>query len=1072
MSSPPRGGGSAPGSADPVSLLAELAAGDVGVGAFVSADFGRNAAGDHARVFGAGGRRDGGFGGECGGEDLLVAGRGGAAVASATLDSSLSVLPPPTPQQQQKQRAPPPPPLLPAPLPFAQELLLQQAAATEEEEEAEAEERHPAPPAFTPASAFAAVFESSSSSSSSFSSSSAFSSSFSSSFSSEDGEPSSGGEQENDKSGSEEEREEEQRAALASFMTPELPEDAPLLLRQAAASLNDPRSSSSHTFLAAAEVPLAAVPAINAYWRRVLAAHGMATVADLVGTPPKAYDSTEIGAGGVGVNLDPGSRVRLAGVVVGARTPPMSFAARRRLVPYTVDVDVTDAIAERLRNSSRSDSSPSSSLPMPRVILRVTRFAAGRAAYAIASKNVQATPVGARVVVDGGVKQQQESQQYRQWQQQQQQQQQTQSSPSPASPAVLAFPPLVELDSSAEVLPAQDPRVLGRGDVSPVYGGKTAPSLRPERLDELVCLALEVLRDPTPAAMMVAASESPRAAPPPPFGAAEVGGAIPTPLSSALGLCPWSLAALEMHAPRSLASASAARKRLAVEELVVMELAMEKMRRLGGGGASGNASSSADEVSGGGEEETAEEEGPSLSSSSSPASASAPSPPGSYVVPSRAAAAAAAAALHFELTEGQRTALDEVLEDMELSSSGGGGAASASPPSAAPAPTAGRPMSRLLQGDVGSGKSAVALVALLAAVGGGAQGALMAPTEVLAAQLHRGLETLIGALAIGEDAPAAPAAFPRRPVVALLTGSTKAAERRAVLEGAASGAVDVVVGTHALASDALAFRRLGLAVVDEQHRFGVLQRSALLAKADPAPHVLSMSATPIPRSLALVASGEAACSVVEGRPPGRGAVETFVVLDRERGREAVAERLRRDLAAGGRAFIVCPRVAEADEAAEGVVTVEGKGGSGCGGEGVEGADLLPELRAAEEEYNRLLESGALGKDVKVGLLHGRMKPADKAEALDAFRSGETSVLISTSVVEVGVDVPEATAMVVEGADMFGLAQLHQLRGRVGRGGRDGVCVLMVRTERGAARLRPLVESDDGFKIAEADLRER
>ena len=428
--------------------------------------------------------------------------------------------------------------------------------------------------------------------------------------------------------------------------------------------------------------------------------------------------------------------------------------------------------------------------------------------------------------------------------------------------------------------------------------------------------------------------------------------------------------------------------------------------------------------------------------------------PGSYVVPSRAAAAAAASALHFELTEGQRTALDEVLEDMELSSSGGvkkkvgkssdgddGNASSSSPSSA----LAGRPMSRLLQGDVGSGKSAVALVALLAAVGGGAQGALMAPTEVLAAQLHAGLETLIGNLDVAEEASSSSSSsdpvFPRRPVVALLTGSTRTAERRAVLEGAASGAIDVVVGTHALSSDALAFRRLGLAVVDEQHRFGVLQRSALLAKADPSPHVLSMSATPIPRSLALVASGEAACSVVEGRPPGRGTVETFVVFDAEEGREAVAERLRRDLAAGGRAFIVCPRVAESDEGVEGgVVVTTADDKSNVEGTAAEQQQqqLLPELRAAEEEYGRLLETGALGKDVKVGLLHGRMKPADKTAALDAFRLGETRVLISTSVVEVGVDVPEATAMVVEGADMFGLAQLHQLRGsrgsrRQGRG---------------------------------------
>lgn len=392
------------------------------------------------------------------------------------------------------------------------------------------------------------------------------------------GGPRTDGEQQSDDGSEEASTEEDERAALASFMTPELPDDAPSALRRAAASLSAPAaSSSSAAFLAASEVPLAAVPAINAYWRRVLAAHGLSSVADLVGTPPKSYDSPKEGENGAIVNLDPGSRVRLAGVVVGARTPPMSFAARRKLVPYTVDVDVTDAIAERFKNSSSS--SPSSSslpMPMPRVILRVTRFAAGRAAYAVASKNSQGTPVGTRVVVDGGVRQRQESQQYRQWEQQQQMMMKSSSSPD-----LLSFPPLVELESSAEVLPALDPRVLGRGDVSPVYGGKTSPSLRPERLDELVCLALEVLRDPTPVAMMMSASESPKAGPPPPFGAAEVGGALPTQLSSALGLCPWAMAAAEMHAPKTLASASAARKRLAVEELVVMELAMEKTRRLG-----------------------------------------------------------------------------------------------------------------------------------------------------------------------------------------------------------------------------------------------------------------------------------------------------------------------------------------------------------------------------------------------------------------------------------------------------------------------------------------------------------
>ena len=1083
---------SAAAALDPVAVLSELAAGDVGVGSFVSANFGRNGAGDHALVFGARrrrGEREGGSGSEGEGDGGISTSRGSAAVSSATLRPASSVLPLPQQQQQfqqQQQQFAPPPPHPPPAAPLA---AVPAAAAAEEEQ-----------PAFTPESAFAAVFEASSSSY-------------------DDSEQQNSTGQQNDNNNqnkSEEEREEEERAALASFMTPSLPDDAPSALRAAVASLSEETgSSSSSTFLAASDVPLAAVPAINAYWRRVLSAHGYSSLADLVGAPPKSYDSPAGDAdenNGVSL-LEPGSRVRLAGVVVGARTPPASFAARRRLVPYTVDVDVTDAIAERLKASSRNSSSnsSSSSLPMPRVILRVTRFAAGRAAYAIASKNSEATPLGSRVVIDGGVKHQQQSQQYRQWQRHVEAAAASSSSSQPSSISI-TFPPLVELDSSTEVLPAADPRVLGRGDVTPVYAGKTAPNLRPERIDELVCFALEAVRDPTTAAMMMSASETPRALPPPPFGAAVVGGAIPTPLSSALGLCPWSLAAVEVHAPKSLASASAARKRLAVEELVVMELAMEKMRRTGGGGGM-SAASSAEEASSSSEEEVAEDD----ESESFSLSSSSPPTPGSYLVPSRAAAAAAAAALHFELTEGQRVALDEVLEDMELSSSGGGGgkeeeamktsgssfdesfdddaessSSLASASSTSTSSTAGRPMSRLLQGDVGSGKSAVALVALLAAVGGGAQGALMAPTEVLAAQLHKGLETLISNLEIWGSSSSSssssstsnsPPVFARRPVVALLTGSTKAAERRAVLQGAASGTIDVVVGTHALSSDAVTFKKLGLAVVDEQHRFGVLQRSALLAKADPAPHVLSMSATPIPRSLALVASGEAACSVVEGRPPGRGKVETFVVFDREQGREAVAERLRRDLAAGGRAFIVCPRVAEADEGTEGVVMVNEKSGNGSGsGSGSDGGgssstveqqqQLLPELRAAEEEYNRLLETGALGKDVKVGLLHGRMKPAEKTAALDAFRTGETSVLISTSVVEVGVDVPEATAMVVEGADRFGLAQLHQLRGRVGRGGKDGVCVLMVRTERGAARLQPLVESDDGFRIAEADLKER
>ena len=563
---------------------------------------------------------------------------------------------------------------------------------------------------------------------------------------------------------------------------------------------------------------------------------------------------------------------------------------------------------------------------------RVTaiKFFAGRAARFAADKTVATLPPGTRVVLLVTLK----------------------DAPPPPAGGAAAW----ETDGAVDVLPASDPkasRVL-----APVYAARTP--LKPDRVDDAVATVLAALPGGT-------------------------GGALPDGVARAAALGAWRAACATLHEPPSLASAAAARRRLALEELIVMEVALARARQARAAGVSAG-------------------EGAAWSAC-------------------RASAAAAAAALPFDLTPGQTAALEDVLADC----------------------TAGAPpASRLLQGDVGSGKTAVALCALVAAAGAGVQAALMAPTEVLAVQLHANLVKLVEALP--EDGPVA------RPRVALLTGSTSRADRAVALSGLADGSIHLAVGTHALASDAVTFSRLGLAVVDEQHRFGVAQRAALTSKATPPPHVLSMSATPIPRTLALVASGEAACSVVEGKPPGRGRVATRVVLDDDEGRAAVTAALRGALAAGGRAFVVCPRV---------------EGATGEDAAGVDGP------RAAEDEAARLAGAGGgLGDGVRVGVLHGRLPPAAKAAALDAFRSGGVHLLIATSVVEVGVDVPEATVMVVEGADRFGLAALHQLRGRVGRGGADGACLLVARDPLAAARLAPLAASDDGFVIAEADLAER
>ncbi|UDY36898.1 ATP-dependent DNA helicase RecG [Dermatobacter hominis] len=352
------------------------------------------------------------------------------------------------------------------------------------------------------------------------------------------------------------------------------------------------------------------------------------------------------------------------------------------------------------------------------------------------------------------------------------------------------------------------------------------------------------------------------------------------------------------------------------------------------------------------------------------------------------------------------------------------------------------PMHRLLQGDVGSGKTVVAMAALLTAVQGGHQGALMAPTEVLAEQHAVGVRDQLQDVTLTDGGDTL---LGERPLgIALLTNRTPAAERRRTLAGLADGTVDIVIGTHALIQDAVEFRSLGVVVIDEQHRFGVEQRAALRdANADgTVPDVLVMTATPIPRTAAMTVYGDLDTTVLDELPPGRVPITTSWARTDEA--EADAWQLVRDqVAAGGRAYVVCPLIEDSPKL---------------------------EASSAEETYERLATGELQG--LRLGLLHGRMKAPEKAEVMEGFRTGALDVLVATTVIEVGVDVPEATVMVVLDADRFGIAQLHQLRGRVGRSDAPSWCVLVahgVLTPDGEERLEAMVRSTDGFELAEVDL---
>ncbi|NJD11381.1 MAG: ATP-dependent DNA helicase RecG, partial [Gemmatimonadetes bacterium] len=335
-----------------------------------------------------------------------------------------------------------------------------------------------------------------------------------------------------------------------------------------------------------------------------------------------------------------------------------------------------------------------------------------------------------------------------------------------------------------------------------------------------------------------------------------------------------------------------------------------------------------------------------------------------------------------------------------------------------------RRMNRLLQGDVGSGKTVVALFAMALAIESDYQAALMAPTEILAEQHIRTLSDFAAPLGLQ---------------VVLLTGSLGAAERRAALQQIEAGSAHIVIGTHALIQETVTFARLGLAVIDEQHRFGVKQRLALAAQGD-APDVLVMSATPIPRSLALTLYGDLDLTILDELPPARQPVRTVVRPEPQR--EKVYDFVRGQVQDGRQAFIVYPLVAESEKV---------------------------DLRAATAEYERL--AGTVFGDLRVGLLHGQLTGEAKDAAMQRFATGETQVLVATTVVEVGIDVPNATVMVVEHAERFGLSQLHQLRGRVGRGAAKSYCILIA-SEHETERLGVLRRSNDGFEIAREDLRLR
>lgn len=360
----------------------------------------------------------------------------------------------------------------------------------------------------------------------------------------------------------------------------------------------------------------------------------------------------------------------------------------------------------------------------------------------------------------------------------------------------------------------------------------------------------------------------------------------------------------------------------------------------------------------------------------------------------------------FDLTGAQKRVLREIREDMRT----------------------GRQMNRLLQGDVGSGKTMVAFMTMLMAIDNGYQACLMAPTEILATQHYESLKPWAEALGLG---------------IGLLTGSTRTKRRRELAEGLTDGSLNILVGTHALLEEKVEFRNLGVAVIDEQHRFGVAQRARMWAKAATPPHVLVMTATPIPRTLAMTVYGDLDVSVIDELPPGRKPIETYLRFEEDR--EQVYRLLGRELRSGRQAYIVYPLVKENEKL---------------------------DLKSVEEGYGRISE---VFSNYRTVMVHGQLKQEAKDAAMERFVSGEARLMVATTVIEVGVNVPNASVMVIENAERFGLSQLHQLRGRVGRGADKSYCILMGKRKMGAdtrKRLSIMTETTDGFLISEADMKLR
>ncbi len=440
---------------------------------------------------------------------------------------------------------------------------------------------------------------------------------------------------------------------------------------------------------------------------------------------------------------------------------------------------------------------------------------------------------------------------------------------------------------------------------------------------------------------------------------------LPPHIMERCGLCPLPEALRAIHFPDDMESAEEARKRLAFDELFYLELLLARRKQKW-----------VEKEKGVLFRRVGEKVGELLN------------------------------LLSFELTQAQKRVIREIWTDMKST----------------------RPMSRLLQGDVGSGKTVVALLAMLIAVENGYQAAMMAPTEILAEQHYLSMHRLFDSLGVR---------------VTMLLGGMRKTQRDKALEAIREGSADVVVGTHALIQEDVGFCRLGLAVIDEQHRFGVLQRAELREKGFQ-PDMLVMTATPIPRTLAMTVYGDLDVSTLDELPPGRKQIRTIWRSDRSR--DQVYDLLRQQIAEGGQAYIVYPLVEESEKL---------------------------DLKAAKESFEHLQTE--VFPDLRLALIHGRMGHEAKDGVMTRFKAGEVDVLVSTTVIEVGVDVPNASAMLVEHAERFGLSQLHQLRGRVGRGPRQSYCILLARypiSEEARQRLTALAETGDGFRIAEVDLRLR